>query len=246
MPYSVLRNDDVLVVAWHDALERNPVDRQDLAAYHLARRRPVRQGNGVIFTVAVLALIAEQLFAFPAIRQIKQPNWHDTIAAINALVLLYIVVICLLSAASLGRNMYRAHCIKRSLKRRGIQFIPKQLWDSWVASCQEMEIANWHWDSLAAEFDLITGYAVIRQFMDARENSITPDQVQMFKVALRQKTLSAAQGVANGLTATEREICRISFRSSEKEFWALLKAYWGVTNQPTTPPNRSEVVSDSP
>ena len=245
MPYTV-RCNDVLVVAGQDAFENKPVDRQDLEAYHLARRRPARQGNGVVFTVAVLALIVEQLFVFPAIRLIKQPNWHDTIAAINALVLLYIVVICLLSAASLGLNMYRAHCIKRSLKRSGIQFIPKELWDSWVAACLEMEIANWHWDSLAAEIDLITGYAVIRQFMDARESSITPDQVQRFKVALRQKALKAAQGVANGLTATEREICRISFRSSEREFWALLKAYWGVTDQPSTPPNHSEVVSDSP
>ena len=244
MPYTV-RCNDVLVVAGHDASKNNLVDRQDLEAYHLALRRPARRGNGVVFTVAVLALIVEQLFAFPAIRLIKQPNWHDTIAAINALVLLYIVVICLLSAASLGRNMYRAHCIKRSLERRGIQFIPKELWDSWVAACQEMEIANWHYDCLAAETDLITGYAVIRQFMDARENSITPDQVQMFKVALQQITLRAAQGVANGLTATEREICRISFRSSEEEFWALLKTYWGVTAQPT-PPIRSEVVSDSP
>lgn len=225
MPYTVLWDDDVLVVAGRDAFERNPVDRQDLEAYHLARCRPARLGNGVVFTVAVLALIAEQLFASPAIRQIRQPNWHDTIAAINALVLLCIVAICLLSAALFGLNLYRAHCIERSFMRKGIQFIPKELWNSWVAACQEMEIANWHWDSLAAETNLITWYEDIRQFMDARESDITPDQVQRFKVVLQQTTLSAARGVLFRLSATEQAICQISSQRFEREFSKLLKTY---------------------
>ena len=241
MPYTVMGND-VLVVAGRDAYENNPVNRQDLAAYQLARRRPARQGNGVVFTVAVLALIAEQLIALPAIRQMKQSSWHDTIAVINALVLLCIIISCFLFGALLGRNIYRAHCIKFSLKRKGIQFIPEELWNSWVNACQEMAIANWHWDSLAGETGLITGYEVIRQFMDARESSITPDQDRRFELALQHMTLSTARGLANSLSATERETGKNSFERSEAEFSGLLETYWGVTDQPPTPSNRSEGV----